>query len=151
MAGRDVHVGAVPGGLLRPEEGKQANSQIKKKLFKLWGETSYATKIIPRRFHVGVYPSIFGRFMFFQRGNLFSFYNPKAMYVCTIKCAPTFPANFKKVPPIQRHPPRHSLILLELPPWASGVAIGGDAREQISPHLDHGVKVLVSRKKKLTV
>ncbi len=45
----------------------------------------------------------------------------------------------KKVPPIQRHPPRHPLILLELPPWTSGVAIGGDARQQISPHLDHGL------------
>ncbi len=51
----------------------------------------------------------------------------------------------KKVPPVQRHPPRHSLIILELPPWTSGVAIGGDARQQISPHLDHGFQVLVSR------
>ena len=138
MAGGDVHVGAVPGGLLRPEEGKQANSYIKKSFYFLGGKTSYATKIIPRRFHAGVYPSIFGRFMFFSNGKFIFILQPQNNVGMHNLMRAYIPHKLKKVPPIQRHPPRHSLILLELPPWTSGVAIGGDARQQISTHLDHG-------------
>ncbi len=145
MAGGDVHVGAVPGGLLRPEEGKQASSQFERNFSKCWGKRVMRQKIFREDFTLA---SIrLSSVHVFKWEIYFHFTTSKQCLYAQFNARLHSP-QIKKVPPVQRHPPRHSLILLELPPWASGVAIGGDARQQISPHLDHGFQVLVSRKKR---